>query len=132
MTTRMGQANIEQLAPALSRTATGVGTGIDAREYTGPCHCILMSGIGTGTGRTLDVFIEHSDTLGSGYTAVPGAAFNRLNGTAGLTQMITIKPDELKTYIRASWTLAGTTPTFIFGVAFVGVKDSSRNASQAI
>lgn len=131
---KINQANIVELAPMAVRTSTYTGTGFDVSAYTGSCHVILQSSAATvGTNPTLDVKLQDSDVLGSGYEDIPDAAFSQLTAAADVTSMITIKPDELKKFIRVVGTIGGTsTPTFGFGVSMVGVLQAGRNSTQVV
>jgi hypothetical protein len=130
----ISQMNIVELLPMLLRTSTATGTGKDVSEYSGFCHVILQSTAATvGTNPTLNVKLQHSDVVGSGYEDITGAVFAELTAAADVTSMITIKPDELKKFVRAVGTIAGTsTPTFSFGVSMVGCLQSGRNSSQVV
>jgi len=128
------EANVVELAPMAVRTSTYTGTGQDVSNYTGPCHVILQSSAATaGTTPTLAVKLQDSDVVGSGYEDVTGATFTGLTDAVDVTQMITIKPDELKKFVRVVGTIGGTaTPTFGFGVSMVGVLQAGRNSSQTV
>jgi hypothetical protein len=127
------QANVVEIAACAERTSTLTSTGVDVSNYTGPCHLILQSSAGTGTDPTLNVIVKDCDTVGGSYAAVTGAVFDEVTDAADVTQMITIKPDELKKFIQVVGTIAGTdTPTFSFGVSMVGVLQSGRNSSQTV
>ena len=67
------------------------------------------------------------------YTDVSGATFSQVTDAADACQMVAIKPDELKEYIRVIGTIGGTsTPTFGFSVVAVTELESGRNASQDV
>lgn len=105
-----------------ARTATGSASGVDLQAYDGDVVLLLDSAAGGGTNPTLDVTVEHSDASGSGYTALSGAAFTQVTGTAS-QQKLVISSDEAKRYVRVTYTIGGTnTPTFTFSVNGVGVK----------
>lgn len=104
-----------------ARTATGSATGIDMQQYDGDFVLILDSAAGTGTTPTLAVTVESSDALGSGYAAITGAAFTTVTTTAS-QQKLVISKDEAKRYIRVTYTIGGSTPSFTFSVNGVGVK----------
>ena len=56
-----------------------------------------------------------------------GGAFTQVTdvaGTAGV-QVMKINVPDLKRYLRVVGTIAGTTPSFDFGVEFVGIKKAS-------
>jgi len=107
--------------PTAARTATGNGTGLDMQTYDGDVVLILDSAAGTGTTPTLAVTVEHSDSLGSGYTAISGAAFTTVTTTAS-QQKLVVSKDEAKRYVRVTYTIGGSTPSFTFSVNGVGVK----------
>ena len=109
------------LHPTAARTATGSGTGLDLQQYDGDVVLVLDSAAGTGTTPTLAVTVEHSDALGSGYTAITGAAFTQVTTTAS-QQKLVINHDEAKRYVRVTYTIGGSTPSFTFSVNGVGVK----------
>jgi len=122
------QQNLEKLEllsfhPTAARTATGNGTGLDLRQLDGDVVLILDSAAaGAGTNPTLDVTVEHSDSLSADYTAISGAAFTRVTSTAS-QQKLVISKDEAKRYVRVTYTIGGTSsPSFTFSVTGVGVK----------
>lgn len=104
-----------------ARTTTGNATGVDMQQYDGDVVLILDSAAGTGTSPTLAVTIEHSDSLGSGYTAITNAAFASVTTTAS-QQKLVISKDEARRYVRVTYTLGGTTPSFTFSVNGVAAK----------
>lgn len=130
----ISQMNVLELLPMAVRTSTATGTGKDVSEYSGFCHVILQSSAATaGTNPTLNVKLQDCDTVGGSYTDITGAVFAELTAAADVTSMITIKPDELKKFVRAVGTIAGTsTPTFGFGVSLVGCLQAGRNSSQVV
>jgi len=107
--------------PTAARTATGNGTGVDMQAYDGDVVLVLDSAAGTGTTPTLAITVEHSDVSGSGYTAISGAAFTTVTTTASQQELV-ISKDEAKRYVRVTYTLGGTTPSFTFSVNGLGVK----------
>lgn len=128
------QANIVELLPTAVRTSTATGTGVDIHGYAGTAQFILTSSVATaGTTPTLNVTLEHSDVVGSGYAAISGAAFTEITDGADATEMMELNLDGLKPFVRAVGTIAGTnTPTFGFGVVMVAVRQAGRNASQLV
>ncbi len=114
------------LAAAARRTTTLTGTGIDVLHYEGVALAVLNASAGTGTTPTLDVKLQHSDD-NSTYADVTGGAFTQVTdvaGTAGV-QVKRVNVSDLKRYVRAIGTIAGTTPSFDFGVEFIGIKKAS-------
>lgn len=104
-----------------ARTATGSATGVDMQQYDGDVVLVLDSAAGTGTTPTLAVTVETSDSLGSGYSAITGAAFTQVTTTAA-QQKLVISKDEAKRYVRVTYTIGGSTPSFTFSVNGVCVK----------
>ena len=114
------------LAAAARRTSTLTGTGIDVLDYEGVALIVLNASAGTGTNPTLDVKLQHSDD-DSTYADVNAGAFAQVTdvaGTAGV-QVLRVNVSDLKQYLRVIGTIAGTTPSFDFGVEFVGIKKAS-------
>jgi hypothetical protein len=109
--------------PVSARTATGEATGVDLRQYDGDVVLILDSAAaGAGTNPTLDVTVEHSDSLSTDYTAITGAAFTQVTDAAS-RQKLVIDVDGAKRYVRVKYTIGGTSsPSFTFSVTGVGVK----------
>ncbi len=103
------------LITAGSYTSTTTGTGVDLAPYaaTGDINFKVVMDVGTvtGTNPTWDVKIQESDTLGSGYTDITGAAFTQVTATG--TGAVELHTRTIKKYIRALCTIGGTsTPTF--------------------
>lgn len=118
----LAQATGVELAPAASRTSTLTGTGIDVLEYEGVALVLLNASAGTGTSPTLDVKLQHSDD-DSTYEDVNSGTFSQVTDaaeTAGV-KVMKLNVSDLKRYLRVVGTIAGTTPSFDFGVEFVGI-----------
>jgi hypothetical protein len=122
----LAQATGVELAPAASRTSTLTGTGIDVLEYEGVALVLLNASAGTGTNPTLDVKLQHSDD-DSTYEDVTSGTFSQVTDaaeTAGV-KVMKLNVSDLKRYLRVVGTIAGTTPSFDFGVEFVGITKAS-------
>lgn len=110
------------LIPVASVAATGNGTGVDLLGYEGEILVTLDCANVDGTNPTMDVTLEHSDVLGSGYAAISGAAFTQVT-TVASAQKMSLNKNELKRYLRAVKTLGGTmSPHFYVSVKAVGMK----------
>jgi hypothetical protein len=116
----LDKLQLTNLHATAARTTTGSATGVDVQARDGDLYLVLDSAAGTGTTPTLDVTVESSDTLGGAYTAITGAAFTRVTTTAS-QQSLTISKDEARRFIRVTYTIGGTTPSFTFSVNAVGV-----------
>ena len=122
----LAQATGVELAPAASRTSTLTGTGIDVLEYEGVALVLLNASAGTGTNPTMDVKLQHSDD-DSTYEDVTSGTFSQVTDaaeTAGV-KVMKLNVSDLKRYLRVIGTIAGTTPSFDFGVEFVGITKAS-------
>ncbi len=126
----LAQAVGLSLAESDQRTSTLTGSAVDIQDYEGVALAVLNSGAASaGTTPTLDVKVQHSDTTTSGdFADVTGATFTQVTevaGTAGV-QVLKLNVSNLKRYIRVIGTIGGTaTPTFDFGVDFIGFKKVS-------
>lgn len=108
------------LANAAARAATATGTGVDISACRGSI-AVVLDAAAASAGDTLDVTLEHSDSLGSGYTAVAGGAFTQVTSAAASQQKIALNADELKKYLRAVATIAGNGgEAIIVGVVALG------------
>lgn len=100
-----------ELLPAARATTTANGTGIDRQGSEGRVIAILSSAAGTGTAPTMDVKLQESDVLASGYADITGAVFTQVAGVAAF-QTIAVDLRTAKRFIRAVETIAGGTPVF--------------------
>lgn len=118
-----------------TNTTTVTGTGVDVGSTNlDDAMAVLDVGTVSGTTPTLDVTIQASGTVGGTYTTIStfgqvtastklGAVSVSLEGLAGSVD---------RRFVRAVGTIAGTTPSFAFGVillARVLVGSASANAS---
>lgn len=95
----------------ITTSADGTGKLVGAGPYNG-MKVYLHVDSETGTTPTLDVKIQESDTLGSGYTDVPGGAFAQLT-TFTTAQYAEIHIHWTKKYLRYSATTSGTSPSYV-------------------
>lgn len=109
--------------PPATRTANGDGTGIDLTSSEGPVTAVLGLGAASGTSATLDVKLQESDD-NSTYTDISGATFSQLTDTSDNTVLAIATWNRKKRYVRASATIAGTSPSFLFGVTVHSPKKS--------
>lgn len=99
-------------------TATANGTGVDTVGYDNGM-VVLEVGVVSGTAPTLNVKIQESDD-NSSFTDVTGATFTQVTAT-GNSQVLRLSNlnTTRKRYLRAVATIAGTTPSFAYGVEFL-------------
>ncbi len=105
----------------LTLTATGTGKLIEGTAIDG--HYIRVSvPQATGTSPTLDITIQESDTLGSGYQTV--VTFAQITASGVARRVYSSK----RKYVRAVLTVAGTTPNF--GKVQVGFDTGGEQADR--
>ncbi len=119
--------NVEfkELAPIAARTTTLTGSAFKVSALAGIGALVLQSAAGTGTTPTLDAKIQHSDDGSTGWTDVAGLAFTQVTDGGTAYEAVRFKPDAVKPFIRAVGTIAGSTPSFTFGVSLVSPKQYS-------
>jgi hypothetical protein len=114
------QLQLVALLPAAVVTASGNGTGKDLQQLDGEIGVILDSAGGTGNAdNRLNVKLQESDD-NSTFSDITGGAFTQVAVTAS-QQKISLNKNELKRYVRAVKTVAGTTPSFVVSVSIVGI-----------
>jgi len=115
---------LDLLVPGV-RTTTASGTGVDVSAYEGMAIAVVQSLAGTGTTPTLNVKLQHCSTVGGTYADISGAAFVEIDDTVGgSVQLIAFNAAAVDGFVRATATIAGTTPSFTCSCVFVGVKKS--------
>lgn len=97
------------LAASAARTATGNGTAADPQDAT-TSYFKLDVTVASGTTPTLNVTIQGQDAAGAWFTL---GTFTQATGVTAQTIAVPVAGRN----IRASWTIAGTTPSFTFSVA---------------
>lgn len=119
----LAQGNVlELLAPAALDTTTS-GTGVDVSDYEGIAAAVLHSAAGTGTTPTMNVKLQSCATVGGTYADISGATFTEVDDTeGGSIQIITFNIAEPSAFVRATATIAGTTPEFTCSAALVAIK----------
>jgi crotonobetainyl-CoA:carnitine CoA-transferase CaiB-like acyl-CoA transferase len=97
------------LLASAARTTTGVGTGIYVPQYDMAVLTLVISAV-SGTTPNLTVSIDTSPD-NSTWTAIAAFAAQTTT-TAGVRKIFS----GVDNWIRASWTITGTTPSFTFTV----------------
>lgn len=95
------------LAASAARTATGTGSAVEPGDR-GVARLFLNVTAASGTSPTLNVTIQTSN---DGSTWRSAGTFTQ--ATAVSSQRATFNIDR---YVRATWTIAGTTPSFTFSI----------------
>lgn len=107
------------LHPLVAETATNTGftsydfgsTDTSSKGWMMNLHCTVESG---SASPTLTVTLQDSSDNVT-FADVPTGSFSAVTTTAGLS--IT-GLESIRRYVRIRWTIAGTTPSFTFAVAF--------------
>lgn len=98
------------LAASAARTATGNGSAVALGDL-GTVRLLLDVTAASGTTPTLDVTVETSYDGSTGWTSLGTFA----QKTAAGTQRKSFSGCDR--YVRATWTIGGTTPSFTFSIA---------------
>lgn len=99
------------LAASAARTTDGEGSAFDAGRPGLSGSALLEVTASSGTGPTLVVTVETSETGLDEWESV--AEFPSASGSTKLRVLL----KGLKRYVRAAWTIGGTTPSFTFKVS---------------
>jgi len=89
----------------LTTTATGTGKQIEGTAIKGQFIRVSVPTV-TGTTPTLNITIQESNTLGSGYTTV--VTFDEITATGIFRRVYSSR----KKFVRSVLTVAGTSPNF--------------------
>lgn len=123
MSLKMGHATIQQVEANDVRSTTLTGTAIDIKDYVGDIAFIQHSDATNGADVTLNGKIQNSADGSTGWADITGATFTEVDNTAGgAFESIIVKADAVARYVRYVGTIAGTTPSFAFGVGMAGYK----------
>lgn len=98
------------------------GPAVDLRPYRGNVALIFNIAAATaGTDPTMDVKIQESDTSGGTYTDVAGQTLTQVTDEDSL-QALSLDPDTVKPFIRAVFTIGGTSsPSFPCSAVLVAI-----------
>ncbi len=102
------------LIASAAQTASGDSGSIETGEYT-QAFVTLNCTAASGTTPTLNVQLQGSDDGGTTWYNIPNAAFTQLTAAGTGVLQLTNFPD----FIRAAYTIAGTTPSFTFAIKAV-------------
>lgn len=98
---------VVSLAASAYVAASANRTGVDMLSYDGQALLVMDASATAGSGQTLDVKIQHSDTLGGTY-ADTGVAFTQVTSAAASYQQIAIDVDKYKRFLRVVDTAGGS------------------------
>lgn len=116
---------VSRLLAPISRTASANGTGLDVRPYIGNLTAILdCSAASAGSSPTADFKIQDSAD-NSTFADVTGLAFTQVTDAAASLQTLNIDQRAVRRYIRAVFTIGGTSsPAFAASMAVIGEKQA--------
>lgn len=115
-----------------ANAATADGTGIDIGELEGTILVVVDAAVAS-TGETMTFTVEHSydnstfTAVGADALVTPGtgaaATFTVNTASVAVFEVLALKRDRLRRYIRVKGTAAGNgTPAYVFASYAIGVK----------
>jgi len=111
-----------ELKRAARISSTASATGIDISAYIGTIKVVLSATKVSGTTPTNTAKVQESDTVGGTYTDVTGGGFTALSDSG--TEALHLDTRGLKSFIRLTETLGGTSPVFDSAAVVVGRKQT--------
>lgn len=102
---------------AAATTTTGGHGAVDMITADGPIAAVLNVGTVSGTTPTLDTKLQEATSSAGAWSDITGATFTQVTTSQ---QAQTIRCLRTKQYVRATSTLAGTSPSFTLGVTLIG------------
>lgn len=126
MPTRLGNTTIDNFEPISTVQAGKISPVVDLRELVGETKFVADLLIIAGTSATLDVTLEESDDGVTGWSPVDGGVYAQVAGAVPVSshQVLTLKADALKRYIRANIVVGGSSPLMVVSLSYVGNKKS--------
>lgn len=103
------------LQASAAQTATGNSSAVEVGEYT-EALVTLNCTAASGTTPTMTVKVQTSDDKGTTWYDLPSGGFTQLTAAGKQALQITCFGD----YIRALWTIGGSTPSFTFVMNVTG------------
>jgi hypothetical protein len=110
------------LLPVAAITSSSVSSAIDLQAIDGEIAVLLdVSAPVAGTNPGLAVKLTECATSGGSYTDVTGGGFTAAADTAS-AQKISLKKNELKQFVKLSYTISGTSsPQYLVSAKIVGI-----------
>jgi hypothetical protein len=110
-----GNTTLTPLLPTSALTVTGTGASIDVRQLSGVGAVVMDAAAGTGTTPTCAMVIQDSPDGTTGWAPIAGAAFVGLT-TVASQQKIGVNWNACRGFVRAAYTIGGTTPSYTLSV----------------
>lgn len=108
-----GQVYHPLAAETITGTSAFVARDVAGASLTGAVAHLHVTAL-AGTTPTLVVKFSDATTSGGAYTDIVGGAFTSVNAVGGYRLVI---PGTIREFVKCTWTIAGTTPSFTFAVA---------------
>lgn len=117
------KTDLLELVPIAARTASGQGAALNVQAYTGIAFAVLQSAAGTGTSPLLSAELQDSLDGTTGWLPIPtepiaGIRFANVTTTPSVQRRF-FNVGACRGFVRASWAISGTTPSFTFGALLV-------------
>lgn len=119
------QATSGTLEASSAKTATGNGATVLAVSKFTILKCFLNLSATSGTGQTCQVYIQSQDPVSNNWVTI--AQFSPMNSSTAINTPLTVDISatgpsnsiDFGANVRASWVIAGTTPSFTFSIGYV-------------
>ncbi len=121
-TAHQEQKAVDLIVPMAKTAGTETGTGIDCKGFD---EALIVLGVGTvPSNGTLNVHLEESDALATGYADITGAVFDEVTAANDLTPHVgRLNLRERKRYIRAVAVVGNQTIPLYVGAVLSEARD---------
>lgn len=104
-------------------TTDTLSAAIDLQAYDGDLVLLLQTPGSTGNAdNTLTVTLHESDTSGGSYTLASNTSMTQVGYNTASNQKVSIDSNALKQFVKISFDVAGTSPSYSCAAALLGVK----------
>ena len=107
------------VAAGTALTVTGNGTGQDMRGCAEILAILNVSAVSGSASPTMNMKLQVAPTLNGTYVDIPNAAFTAV--TAAGRQALKVIGDQGVGFVRAAYTISGTSPSFTTSLELVGL-----------
>ena len=109
------RASLLTLVPSAAQTSSGIGSAVEVGEYIQLLVTLNITAM-SGTSPSVEVYLETSDDDGTTWYTLPNGNFTSATSVGQQVMQITA---PFGNYLRAVYTLGGTTPSVTFAVKAV-------------
>jgi hypothetical protein len=117
------------VSQTVTSTTAVSGTGVDVTVFLGMLYVTVNAPVAS-SGDTLAIAVEHSETLASGYSAVPAdallndtgapATFTTVTDAVAVFQTLSLKLERVRKYVRITVTATGASISIPVSAVFFG------------